>query len=253
MQNDPAHITSAITSVTASATTPAIKVRVSARAKHATLKVNAAGHVEVVIPKGFNHDQVPEFIAQHQAWLNKTIARMKAGRDPQLDTLQPQQIALHAVNETWQVNYGLRDKPGIEEYRNPLCDPALWIWRPAENSPVTPSLSKWLTARAKATLPAWLDQVSEQTGLRYNKLCIRAQKTRWGSCSHKKHINLNRALMFLPAEVVRYLMIHELSHTVHLNHSRAFWSLVARWAPQYQHFEKQLNHYSSRIPLWALQ
>jgi len=58
--------------------------------------------------------------------------------------------------------------------------------------------------------------------------------------------------MFLPEELVRYLMIHELSHTVHLNHSRAFWSLVGRWAPHYQRYEKQLNQYSAQIPLWAL-
>ncbi|MCG6969658.1 MAG: M48 family metallopeptidase [Gammaproteobacteria bacterium] len=241
MENNPDHITSAIT------------IRVSARAKHACLKVNGVGHVEVVIPKGYNQSLLPEFIAQHQTWLNKTIARMKAVRDPALDTLRPQRIELQAVNETWQVNYGLREKPGMSEYRNAHCDPALWVWNREESEPVTPLLSKWLTAKAKSTLPAWLEQVSEQTGLRYSKLCIRAQKTRWGSCSHKKHINLNRALLFLPEELVRYLMIHELSHTVHLNHSRAYWSLVARWAPQYQSYEKQLNQYSSRIPLWALQ
>ena len=117
---------------------------------------------------------------------------------------------------------------------------------------MTPLLSKWLARRAKSTLQSWLDEVSATTGLRYEKLCVRAQKTRWGSCSHRKHINLNRALMFLPEELVRYLMIHELSHTVHLNHSRAFWSLVARWAPHYQRYEKQLNQYSAQIPLWAL-
>jgi predicted metal-dependent hydrolase len=240
MKNNSAHITSAIT------------IRVSARAKHACLKVNSTGSVEVVVPKGYNQSQLPEFIAQHQTWLNKTIARMKASRDPVLDTLRPQRIVLQALNETWQVNYGWRDKPGMSEYHNPHCDPALWLWSPDETSSVTSLLSKWLTAKAKSTLPTWLDQVSEQTGLVYTKLSIRAQKTRWGSCSHKKHINLNRALLFLPEELVRYLMIHELSHTVHLNHSRAYWSLVSRWAPRYKSYEKQLNQYSSRIPLWAL-
>jgi hypothetical protein len=233
-------------------TDTAIKIRVSGRAKHACLKVNAAGAVEVVIPKGFNQSQIPAFIAQHQTWLNKTIARMKAVREPHLDTLRPAQIELKAVNEIWQVNYGFRNKPGTSEYRSPHNTLQLWLWTPDETVQVKPLLSKWLTKRAKATLQPWLNEVSATTGLRYEKLSVRAQKTRWGSCSHKKHINLNRALMFLPEELVRYLMIHELSHTVHLNHSRAFWSLVARWAPHYQHFEKQLNRYSSQIPLWAL-
>lgn len=233
-------------------TTDSINIRVSARAKRAYLKVNAGGAVEVVIPKGFNPDRVPEFIAQHQAWLNKTIARMKAERDPLLDTLRPQHIQLLALNEAWQVNYGFKNKPDISEFRNPSSPAQLWVWTCGVPEHVPVLLGKWLTAKAKTTLPIWMKEISQQTGLHYNKLSIRAQKTRWGSCSHRKHINLNRALMFLPEELVRYLMIHELSHTVHLNHSRAFWALVAHWAPHYLQYEKQLNRYSTKIPLWAL-
>ena len=229
-----------------------IKIRVSARAKRACLKVNSAGDVEVVVPKGFNQHHIPAFIAQHKTWLTKTIARMKSVRDPLLDTLRPQRVELTAVNETWQVQYGRRNKHGVSEYRKPGNTLELWLWTPGETAPVTPLLNKWLTAKAKSTLPIWLEEVSAETGLTYTKLSVRAQKTRWGSCSHKKHINLNRALMFLPEDLVRYLMIHELSHTVHLNHSRAFWALVARWAPQYQRYEKLLNQYSAQIPLWAV-
>ena len=229
-----------------------IKIRVSARAKRAYLKVSAAGAVEVVIPKGFNPNRIPQFIAQHEAWLNKTIARMKAARDPLLDTLRPQQIQLRAINEIWQVNYGFKNLPTISEFRNPHSQPQLWLWTAGTPEHVTSLLSKWLTAKAKTTLPVWMEEISRYTGLRYSKLSVRAQKTRWGSCSHQKRINLNRALLFLPEELVRYLMIHELSHTVHLNHSRAFWALVERWAPNYQLYEKQLNRYSSLIPLWAL-
>jgi len=191
--------------------------------------------------------------------------------------LRPLQVHLQAVNEIWQVNYGLRTKAGVGEYRRSGNDNQLWVWTPEENGHQTaffsqqPSqqptqqmssqtlenlsrhcLQQWLSMRAKSTLHPWLRQVSDETGLMYRKLCVRAQKTRWGSCSNQKHINLNRALMFLPAELVRYLMIHELSHTVHLNHSRAFWALVARWEPQYKKYEALLNQYSSRIPLWAL-
>ena len=229
-----------------------ISIRVSNRSKHACLKVNAAGAVEVVVPRGYNQSQIPAFIAQHQVWLNKTVARMKAVREPHLDTLRPAKIELAAVNEVWQVRYGLRSKPGLSEYRKPQNALELWLWAPDESVSIIPLLSKWLSKRAKATLRPWLDEVSVRTGLPYRKLSVRAQKTRWGSCSHQKHINLNRALMFLPEELVRYLMIHELSHTVHLNHSRAFWSLVGRWAPHYQRYEKQLNQYSAQIPLWAL-
>lgn len=245
-----------------------IKVRVSTRAKRACLKVSAVGTVEVVVPKGFNHSLVTEFVAQHRNWLDKTLARMKLNRDPALDTYRPRRIQLQAINETWWVNYGLRKKAGVSEYRKPGSENQLWIWTPQELSQATPFsqplsehysqthfqplLQQWLSSKAKLVLKPWLRRVSEETGLGYGKLCVRAQKTRWGSCSSEKHINLNRALMFLPEELVRYLMIHELSHTVHLNHSRAFWSLVGRWEPQYKKYESLLNQYSLQIPLWAL-
>lgn len=232
-------------------TTP-IKVRISTRAKRACLKVSAAGMVEVVVPKGFKQSLVAEFIAQHQSWLDKTLARMKSGRDPSLDTHRPSRIQLRAVNEIWHVKYGLRNKAGVSEYRKPGGDTQLWVWTPVQDAAVAPLLQQWLSARAKSALQPWLRHVSDETGLKYRKICVRSQKTRWGSCSNQKHINLNRALMFLPAELVRYLMIHELSHTVHLNHSRAFWALVARWEPDYKKYETQLNQYSSQIPLWAL-
>ena len=207
-----------------------IKVRISARAKRACLKVSAAGMVEVVVPKGFKPSLVAEFVAHHQSWLEKTLARMKLARDPSLDTHRPTQIHLRAVDEIWQVNYGLRNKAGISEYRKPHNDTQLWVWTPNEAEQAAPLLRQWLRGRAKSTLQSWLNEVSAETGMAYKKLTVKAQKTRWGSCSGRKHINLNRALMFLPADVVRYLMIHELAHTVHLNHSRAFWTLVASWA-----------------------
>jgi predicted metal-dependent hydrolase len=229
-----------------------IKVRISTRAKRACLKVSVAGTVEVVVPRGFKQSLVEDFIAQHRPWLDKTLARMKLNRDPSLDTHCPVRIQLQAVNEIWQVNYGFRNKCGVAEYRNPAGQAQLWVWTPDASREVAGLLQKWLSAKAKSALTPWLKQVSAETGLQCHKISVRAQKTRWGSCSSQKHINLNRALLFLPAELVRYLMIHELSHTVHMNHSRAFWALVARWEPHYKKYESQLNQYSSQIPLWAL-
>lgn len=227
-----------------------IRIRVSSRAKYACLKVNPAGVVEVVVPEGFHDIKITSFIEQHQDWLEKTLARMKAVRNPLLDTLRPECIELRALGESWAVNYAVDSRAKITEHGQLTDKLQLWVWgSDATNTPVL--LRKWLTKKAKLWLRNRLDEVCAETGLQYAKLSIRGQKTRWGSCSQKKHINLNRALLFLPPELVRYLLIHELCHTVHLNHSRAYWSLVARWEPHYRKHEKLLNYYSSQIPLWA--
>jgi predicted metal-dependent hydrolase len=79
---------------------------------------------------------------------------------------------------------------------------------------------------------------------------IRGQKTRWGSCSSRQTISVNCKLLFLPSELVRYVLIHELCHTVHLNHSAAFWALVAQKEPDYQQLDAGLRDARYHVPLW---
>jgi predicted metal-dependent hydrolase len=225
-------------------------VRVSRRAKYAALKVSPVGQVEVVIPRGFDPGKVPAFVAQHRQWVNKTVARMMRARDPRLNEPQPRKIHLAAVGEHWWVSYENARRNGFRAQRSTDGQHLLQV-NTAGPGQAGAVLRKWLAQRAKPELAARLQQLSEETGLVYKKLTVRAQKTRWGSCSSQKHISLNRALMFLPPDVVHYLLIHELCHTVHLNHSAAYWRLVRRWAPQYKQYEKALNRYSLCIPVWA--
>ena len=112
-------------------------------------------------------------------------------------------------------------------------------------------LQKWLTFMAKEHLMDWLVTLSDELELPFNKVIVRAQKTRWGSCSARKTISINRNLLFLPAPLVRYLFIHELCHTVHLNHSARYWSLVGKVEPDYKRLENELRDASRYIPLWA--
>ena len=70
-------------------------------------------------------------------------------------------------------------------------------------------------------------------GLVYNRVVIKDTRSRWGSCSTKKNLNFSYRVAFLPAEIRDYIIIHELSHLVHMNHSAAFWSLVSQYCPGY--------------------
>ncbi len=81
------------------------------------------------------------------------------------------------------------------------------------------AFKKWLTQRAKENLIPWLKRVSDETELPYSSVSIRQQQTRWGSCSSRGSISLNARLLFLPPELVTYVLVHELCHTRYLNHS----------------------------------
>ncbi|WP_307756564.1 YgjP-like metallopeptidase domain-containing protein, partial [uncultured Alistipes sp.] len=85
-----------------------------------------------------------------------------------------------------------------------------------------------LRRAAKADLPARIERLSCLTGLKYTKLTIRASRTKWGSCSGRNNISLSLFLMTLPEHLRDYVIIHELCHTVHHNHSPKFHALVDR-------------------------
>jgi predicted metal-dependent hydrolase len=78
-------------------------------------------------------------------------------------------------------------------------------------------------------------------GFDYQKISIRNQKTRWGSCSKDGNLSFNYQIVLLPAELSDYIIVHELCHTRELNHSPAFWLLVARAVPEYKHLRAALK------------
>lgn len=83
---------------------------------------------------------------------------------------------------------------------------------------------KYLRKKAKQFLPKRLEEIAQQFGYKYNKVALKFMKSRWGSCSFKNNINLNISLMALEKELIDYVLLHELVHTVEKNHGGAFWS-----------------------------
>ena len=97
---------------------------------------------------------------------------------------------------------------------------------------------------AKKILVRRLNLLSEKSGLPYNRVFVKNQKTRWGSCSEKKNINLNVNLVRLPEALMDYAIMHELVHTVVLNHSRQFWELLETYVEDARDRDRELRQYS---------
>jgi predicted metal-dependent hydrolase len=83
------------------------------------------------------------------------------------------------------------------------------------------------------------------------RVSIRCQRTRWGSCSTRGTVSLNCSLVFLRSEVVRYLFVHELAHTRHMNHSAHFWRLVEKIEPDYRRLDRELLAGWRTVPGWV--
>ena len=95
--------------------------------------------------------------------------------------------------------------------------------------------------QAKSLVLELISEIDPKNEFVFNRVVIRNQKTRWGSCSSKKNLNFNYRIIFLDKEVARYLVAHELCHLRHLNHSKEYWSLVESYIPNYKNLQKQLK------------
>ncbi len=222
---------------------PPLAVRSSRRARRVRLKVLPPGRVEVVVPHGFARRQLPEILQRHRSWLEQNVARLR--RDYQQASLPPTMIDLRAIDQRWVLDCQW-DGESAARLRE-CADNRLLLqgadWRPP--------LQRWLARMARRQLVPWLEQVSEELALPFARSAVRGQRTRWGSCSARGTISLNYRLLFLPPELVRYLFIHELCHTVQLNHSPRYWALVAEKEPDYRALDKALRRAEALVPPWA--
>lgn len=106
-------------------------------------------------------------------------------------------------------------------------------------------VKKFLRTESERLLIPLTREAAKSYGFEVKSIQIKHLKSRWGSCNHKKEITLNAMLLTLPDELIEYVIIHELSHTRHLNHSKDFWKEVERILPKYKTYRKSLKKFNS--------
>ncbi|MFE4107281.1 M48 family metallopeptidase [Almyronema epifaneia] len=231
------------------------RLRQSARAKHISIKISPYGEIEVVTPRQFDPQKLPAILRQKQAWIEQTLARLAHQRQaiaPDLTSAQPGQIDLRALDESWELVYLLNSRDRLQV--TPLNSRQLAVVGPSDNLKLCQAgLQKWLKRKASLVLPNWLSQISQRAQLPYQRVSVRGQKSRWGSCSSQQNISLNYKLLFLPPPLVTYVLVHELCHTLQMNHSAAFWRLVEQHLPDYAIHRQQLKQAWQYIPQWLEQ
>jgi predicted metal-dependent hydrolase len=113
------------------------------------------------------------------------------------------------------------------------------------------ALRRWLSRAAKTHLVPMLEAISAEERLPFSHATVRAQRSRWGSCSRAGAISLNRSLLFLTPEMARCVMVHELVHTLRHDHSPAFWALLRDRVPDVDRVRRELRQAWRRVPAWA--
>lgn len=111
----------------------------------------------------------------------------------------------------------------------------------ASKKPVPLDIIEERRRLAHKILPKRLDELAQRFGFKYRKVFIKNQKTVWGSCSYMNNINLNLNLVALDSEFIDYVILHELTHTVHKNHQKAFYNLLVKNMPNALEIQKRLK------------
>ena len=224
-------------------------VRESGRARRLSIKVFPRGRVEVVVPKRTRPAAVREFVEAHRDWIGKARASFAAEHPPEPFAL-PQSVALNGIDRQFDVRYEAKGKGRSVKYRS--RDGVVVLSGSVEDEHLcVQALKRWLLNIAKREYAPRLRALSSLTGNAYRKMHVRGQRTCWGSHSSNGTISLNYCLMFLDPAHLRYVMIHELCHARHMNHSRRFWNLVGKFEPDYRRLDKDLNSSWKRIPTWV--
>lgn len=231
---------------------PDYTVRVSPRARHPRLRISPSDGLVVVIPQDFDRRRIPEMLAARRPWWQKHLRRLQAHcRHIAAEAGIPGTIAMDAVGERWSVAYvaaqGARE--GAYEgdgYRLTVKG------RPDDHPACRAVLRRWLARKAYRHFEPWLQQVARDGELAYQRLIVRGQKTRWGSCSRRKTISLNYKLLFFPPRLVRYVLIHELCHTRVMNHSAEYWRTVAALEPGYRSLHEEMREAWRFVPGWVM-
>ena len=224
-------------------------VRESGRAKRLSIKVFPRGRVEVVVPKRTRPADVRDFVEAHRDWIKNARARFAAEHPPEPFAL-PSSVKLPGIERTFCVRYERDDGSKTVRYRvsgNTL----ILAGATRDESKCVAALKRWLTALAKKEYLPRLRALSALTTNAFRKMHVRGQKTCWGSHSSTGTISLNYCLMFLDPQHLRYVMIHELCHARHMNHSQRFWRLVSSFEPNFRRLDKDLNSSWKRIPTWV--
>lgn len=226
-------------------------VRESLRAKHVRLTLSLQDGLVIVVPKGFDRGRIPSLFQKKKRWLANASERIEAQRKvSESEPPLPERMALQGIGEEWTIEYGPKKSLRVTVVERPGYR-LLVSGNTANLEICRAALRRWLQRKAHIHLKSWLVTLAKGRGFKIGRVLVRSQRTRWGSCSRGKTISLNLKLLFIPHDLAQCVLMHELCHTVHLNHSQKFWALLKHHEPDCKNKERELRSAMSCVPAWT--
>lgn len=207
--------------------------------KHPRVEVKPEKDVLVVLPQ--NDSNATEILESKEEWISEKLSSIDQKiSETGIDTAKiKNKFVLYGdlynpIFERGKFNIFLRENKIVISTPKHVDDIAY--------------LKNWIRENLRRKLIDYSDSVSKKIGVKYNRLFVRSQKTKWASCSSRGNLNFNIKVGALPEELIRYLVLHEAAHLKENKHSSDFWSILENLCPSYKEKEKLLIGYWFLIP-----
>lgn len=227
-------------------------VRPSRGTRAVRLRITPGQGLVISVPPGVGGARLEEILREKARWIERHLTRMDGlapPPGPPPSTIRPALLSLRAIDEDWQVDYEDAPVSGVALKRQP--PQRLLVRGRVDDVPLCQTvLKRWLALRAREALGTWLADLAAQHDFTFSAVSIRAQRSRWGSCSARGAISLNLQLLFLPSELARYVLLHELCHTRVMSHSQRFWRLLERVEPESEVLRARMREATQMVPAW---
>lgn len=208
------------------------------------IKILDKSQLEITAPFRYPKSDILKILQNKQNWILTQVAKLNAiEKNPVNKSVKHGSAVLflgksHMLSIAYYAGY----KPGVIKKENSILLqlPSL----KASNGMVNPEsvLKQWYVESAREMLAKKTTVWAAKIGVSPQRICIKEQKTRWGSCSSKGNINYNWRIIMAPLPVIDYLVIHELCHLLVPNHSCQFWNQVAKYLPDFKQHREWLRN-----------
>jgi predicted metal-dependent hydrolase len=196
------------------------------------LEIVDKNHIRVTAPEKTSMNHIFKFIDKNEKWIYEKFLLKRY-----IKSISQENTKLLFFGEEFSVKIITNEKERVY-----IKDKTIIVNGKDKNQErIKFLLKEWYRYHTKRYVETRINDFSHKLKLFPGHIRIKDVKTRWGSCSSKGNLNFNLRLAMAPRRVIDYVIIHEMCHLVHLNHSKEFWSLVGKILPDYKEYEKQLK------------
>jgi len=222
-----------------------VKFTKHARSRSTSIRISSGGEVRVSLPQRMSFAEAERFVIEKKDWIIQTLRKVKAKPEnskiftPELDfTTYARRLIMNPLSDVKEITSKIsRDEIRITYPENfDISDKNFQNY-------IRKLILKALANEAKQFLPARTQYLADKHGFTFNRVTVRDTRSRWGSCSSENNLSLNIHLMRLPEHLRDYVILHELCHTVHHNHSSKFWDLLQKVSGKSDLYKKELHGY----------